>query len=92
MHNAHMYYVLLESANMPKTIQMLKELGVYAVFHYVPLHLSPAGMRYSKSSGELPVTNKQAGRLVRLPLWVGLNEEQQAYVVDCLEKCLRSWD
>jgi len=89
-HNAHMYYVLLESANVQKTLQRLKELGVYAVFHYVPLHLSPAGVHFGRSCGDLPVTNRQAGRLIRLPLWVGLTHDQQTYVVNCLEQCIKA--
>ena len=89
-HNAHMFYVLLESVNVQKTLQRLKELGVYAVFHYVPLHLSPAGVHFGRSCGDLPVTNRQAGRLIRLPLWVGLTHDQQTYVVNCLEQCIKA--
>jgi dTDP-4-amino-4,6-dideoxygalactose transaminase len=54
------------------------------VFHYVPLHSSPAGLRYGRVHGELDVTNRQAEQLIRLPLWVGLTEVQQLRVVEVL--------
>lgn len=84
-HNAHMYYVLLDPGIDRQTV--LDEFGrnnIWSVFHYVPLHSSPAGQRYGRAHGTLEVTDRQAGRLVRLPLWVGLTEEQQNRVVDVL--------
>jgi len=89
-HNAHMYYVLLPKASQRQMV--LRELNrhqVNAVFHYVPLHSSPAGQRYSRTHGDLPVTNSTAARLIRLPLWVGLSEAQQEEVVRILEKAIR---
>lgn len=53
-------------------INELKKLGVSAVFHYIPLHSSPGGVRYGKASGLLPVTDEYSERLVRLSMWVGL--------------------
>lgn len=83
-HNAHMYYVLLPNqAHRDELIVKLKEQGVNAVFHYVPLHSSPAGLRFSKTNSELPVTNDVAGRLLRLPLWCGL-EPHQKEVIDAV--------
>ena len=74
-HNAHMYYLLLEDLNVRTTLmQYLKEKGVNTVFHYVPLHSSPAGRRYGRVSHELPVTDSVSNRLLRLPLFVGLKE------------------
>ena len=74
-HNAHMYYVLLPTpAHRTEFIAGMKERGVGAVFHYVPLHSAPAGLRYARAHGELKVTNDVSDRLVRLPLWVGLEE------------------
>lgn len=85
-HNAHMYYVLLESlAQRTALIENLKEQGVNAVFHYVPLHDSPAGKKYGRVSGELRNTEMLADHLLRLPLWIGMTEKQQAKVVKCLE-------
>jgi len=80
-HNAHMYYILLpDLARRTAFIDRLKRVGVNSVFHYIPLHSSPAGKRYGRPHGDLPVTNDISDRLVRLPLWVGL-EDQQAEVI-----------
>lgn len=75
-HNAHMYYLLASSAEArPRLIKRLAASGVQAVFHYVPLHSSPAGRRYGRASGALAVTDDVAARLVRLPLWTGMPDE-----------------
>lgn len=72
-HNAHMYYVLLESlAQRTQLISAMRERDIYPVFHYVPLHSSPAGRRFARCHGELPMTDQLADRLLRLPLWTGL--------------------
>jgi dTDP-4-amino-4,6-dideoxygalactose transaminase len=88
-HNAHMYYVLLaDGLDRQQVLNELKRNGVHCVFHYVPLHSSPAGQRYGRTHGDLQVTDKQSERLVRLPLWVGLSEEQQQQVVEVLSSAL----
>jgi dTDP-4-amino-4,6-dideoxygalactose transaminase len=75
VHNAHMYYLLLRDLeDRTAFIARLKQAGVGAVFHYVPLHSSPAGMRYGRAAGALPVTDSTTDRLVRMPLWVGLED------------------
>jgi dTDP-4-amino-4,6-dideoxygalactose transaminase len=80
-HNAHMYYLLLaDLAARTEFIRRLKEAGIGAVFHYVPLHSAPAGQRYGRVHGDLKVTDDIAERLVRLPLWLGL-ETQQAEII-----------
>ncbi len=88
-HNAHMYQVLLPGARArDRFIADLKAQGIQCVFHYVPLHASPAGMRYGRASGPLPHTEDLAARLVRLPLWLGLEahlDEVIARVLDALE-------
>lgn len=88
-HNAHMYYLLLE--NEKKRNWFLEELNkkynVNAVFHYVPLHDSPAGSKYGKSYGSLSNTVNLSRRIVRLPIWVGL-EPQQSYVIESVIKIL----
>lgn len=90
-HNAHMYYVLLApNIDREQLLSQLKSSGVYAVFHYVPLHSSPAGIRYGKATGSLSVTNDLSERLVRLPLWIGLTEELQNRVICELEDCVKS--
>jgi dTDP-4-amino-4,6-dideoxygalactose transaminase len=69
-HNAHMYYLLLGSRDeRDALISYLGERRIKAVFHYVPLHRSPAGERYGRAAGSLAVTDDLSGRLVRLPLW-----------------------
>ena len=72
-HNAHLYYLLLPSVEMRQhVIGELTAAGVGAIFHYVPLHSSPAGRRFGRTSGSLPVTDDVANRIVRLPMWPGL--------------------
>ena len=84
-HNAHMYYVLLApEIDRQKVLDEFKRNDIWSVFHYVPLHSSPAGQRYGRTHGTLDVTNRQSERLVRLPLWIGLAEQQQLRVVDVL--------
>lgn len=86
-HNGHMYYVLLApEIDRQKVLDELKHNDIGAVFHYVPLHSSPAGQRYGRVHGVLNVTDRQSERLVRLPLWVGLTEAQQDKVVNVLAK------
>ncbi len=85
-HNAHMYYVLLNTmTNRESILAEFRRMNIGAVFHYVPLHSSPAGQRYGRVHGEMNVTDKQSSRLVRLPLWVGLTNEQQNRVVETLK-------
>lgn len=84
-HNAHMYYVLLAPGiDRQKVLEKFKFNNIASVFHYVPLHSSPAGQRYARVHGSLNVTIDQSERLIRLPLWVGLTEEQQDRVIDVL--------
>ncbi|CDZ67913.1 TDP-4-oxo-6-deoxy-D-glucose transaminase [Neorhizobium galegae bv. orientalis] len=88
-HNAHMYYVLLApEIDRQKVLSELKRSNIFSVFHYVPLHSSPAGKRYGRAQGDLQVTNIQSERLVRLPLWVDLTAEQQEYVVRVLKDAI----
>ncbi len=69
--NAHMYYLLLpNAASRNDLIKYLKQRNVHAVFHYVPLHSSPAGLRYGRTSGTLINTDQISERLLRLPLWI----------------------
>lgn len=85
-HNAHMYYVLLApGVDRQRVLDEFKKNDISCVFHYVPLHSSPAGLKYGRAHGKLDVTTKQAERLVRLPLWVGLSHEQQDNVIDILK-------
>ena len=84
-HNAHMYYIILAPEfNRQEVLDAFKHHDIFPVFHYVPLHSSPAGQRYGRFHGELKITNQQSERLVRLPLWVGLSSEQQDRVIQIL--------
>lgn len=74
-HNAHMYYLLLPSIEARTAfIAALRERGVAAVFHYIPLHSSPAGRRHGRVHGDVSVTDAISERLVRMPLWIGLED------------------
>ncbi len=80
-HNAHMYYLLLpDLAARTAFIAALKAAGIHTVFHYVPLHSAPAGQRYGRARGDLPVTCNISDRLVRLPLWLGVEEYQEGII------------
>lgn len=78
VHNAHMYYVLMpDLATRTAAMDKLKSIGVQTVFHYVPLHSAPAGRKYGRThGGELKVTDDIADRLLRLPMWVGMEDRQ----------------
>nr|WP_316644614.1 dTDP-4-amino-4,6-dideoxygalactose transaminase [uncultured Roseateles sp.] len=85
-HNAHMYYVLLPNlALRTQFIARLKEVGIYSVFHYVPLHSAPFGLHVARSHGDMSHTTDLSDRLVRLPLWVGLEEHQAEVIQKILE-------
>lgn len=76
-----MYYLLLPSlAERTRFIAGLKEAGVSTVFHYVPLHSSPHGETVSRSHGDMSNTSELSGRLIRLPLWVGLEHSQDEVI------------
>lgn len=83
VQNAHMYYILLNSLpQRTEVIARLKAAGVNSVFHYVPLHSSPAGRKYGRASGELKHTEALSDRLLRLPLWVGLDDAQDTVITE----------
>lgn len=75
VHNAHMFYIKLKDLEeRTKFIAFLKEKGITAVFHYVPLHSAPAGQKYGEFHGEDNYTTKESERLVRLPLYYGIGD------------------
>jgi dTDP-4-amino-4,6-dideoxygalactose transaminase len=89
VHNAHMFYLLLPDLDKRTAfIDGLKARDIGAVFHYIPLHTSPAGRRYCRTSGSLTVTESVSDRLVRMPLWIGLEDEQER-VLTAAEQLLR---
>ena len=86
--NAHMYYVLLpDGGRRARLIERLRARGIMSVFHYVPLHSSPAGRRFGRPSGAMTHTDDLSARLLRLPLWIGLDPavvEQIALEIEAL--------
>jgi dTDP-4-amino-4,6-dideoxygalactose transaminase len=89
-HNAHIYYVLFNSLEQrTEVLRALLRRDVNAVFHYVPLHSSPAGRRYGRVHGRLPNTEAAGERLLRLPLWNGITEGQALRVVECVAAAVR---
>jgi dTDP-4-amino-4,6-dideoxygalactose transaminase len=88
-HNAHMFYALLQdAAARPHVLRELNARGVNAVFHYVPLHSSPAGLRFGRTAGSMAVTDDASARLVRLPLYADMPDEAVAQVVDATSHLL----
>lgn len=88
-HNAHMYYVLLaKEIDRQCVLDYLKMKCVNAVFHYVPLHSSEGGNRYCRTNGDLSITDRQADRIIRLPLWIGLSVDDQSKVISALSSAL----
>lgn len=86
-HNAHMYYIKLEDE--PKRaalINYLKEQDISTVFHYVPLHSAPAGLKYGRFHGEDNYTTKESERLLRLPMYYNMKKEDKEKVVEAIHR------
>jgi dTDP-4-amino-4,6-dideoxygalactose transaminase len=82
--NAHTYFLILRDASArTRFIQTLRREEIHAVFHYVPLHSSPAGRKYGRACGTLHVTDDLSARLARLPLWIGLGPSQEHVIERC---------
>ena len=82
-HNAHMFYLKTKDLEeRTALINFLKEKDILAVFHYVPLHSAPAGLKYGRFHGEDVYTTKESDRLVRLPLYYGLKPEEVSYICE----------
>ena len=90
-HNAHIYYVILQQGiDRSMILEQMKAKGVHAVFHYVPLHSSPAGKIFGRVQGKLENTDQLAERLIRLPLWIGMSDSEQERVVEALGLAIQS--
>ncbi len=89
-HNGHLFYLLLRDLDDRQAfLAALREAGVYAVFHYVPLHSAPGGRKFGRTSGDLPVTTDVADQLVRLPLYYDMGGDGARVLesaLACLEK------
>lgn len=91
IHNAHMYYLKLKDfATRQKFIHMMNQKGIMTPFHYIPLHESPAGMMFGKFCGEDHFTTIESERLVRLPLYFNMGDEQVMSVVDAVYEVMES--
>ena len=83
VHNAHMFYVKASGLEeRTKLEKFLKANGIWAVFHYVPLHSAPAGIKFGRFHGVDEYTTKESERLLRLPLYYGLKEEEVSYICE----------
>jgi dTDP-4-amino-4,6-dideoxygalactose transaminase len=81
--NGHIFYILTGSLEeRSRLIEYLKMDGIHATFHYIPLHSSPAGSRFGRVSGEMKYTNETSGRILRLPLYYEMKEEEILRVVE----------
>ena len=84
-HNAHMFYIKAKDLEeRTRLIDFLRKKEIYAVFHYIPLHSSPAGCKFGRFNGEDKFTTKESERLVRLPMWYGLKSSDVEYVCSCV--------
>ncbi len=81
----HMFYVIMPSFESRQAlISHLADLGILPVFHYLPLHLSPMGLRFGGHQGDCPVTEDLADRLLRFPFFTGMSSSEQAQVIDAV--------
>ena len=87
VHNAHMFYIKAKDIEeRTALIAHLKEHEIMSVFHYIPLHTAPAGLKFARFHGEDRYTTKESERLARLPLYYGLTLEQVDYISDMVKK------
>ena len=90
VHNAHMFYIKAKDLEeRTELIQYLKSNGISAPFHYVPLHSSPAGMKYGRFAGEDRYTTRESERLLRLPMYYGITEQDVGTVVEAVKSFYR---
>lgn len=81
-HNAHMFYIKCKDLETRTAyIDFMKQNNILCVFHYVPLHSAPAGIRFGRFDGEDEYTTVESERLVRLPLYYHLDDANQDYII-----------
>ena len=89
VHNAHMFYIKARDLEQrTRFISYMKEHGVQCVFHYIPLHSAPAGLKFGRFHGEDEYTTKESERLVRLPLYYGMTQEDREKVITGVKEVL----
>ena len=85
VHNAHMYYIKLKDLDERSNfLQFMRDREIGCVFHYVPLHSAPAGRKFGRFHGEDTYTTVESDRLVRLPMYYGITDEDKKTVVDSI--------
>ena len=91
VHNAHMFYIKVKDLEeRTALIEYLKENEIGAVFHYIPLHSAPAGRKYGEFHGEDKYTTRESERLVRLPMYYGLKQQEVEFVVEKIEAFMKA--
>ena len=87
--NYHLFYILLPSEQKRNLLmERLRDAGIQAIFHYIPLHTSPMGAKFGYREGDLPITESISGRLLRLPLYPDLEKGKQESVVTMLKESI----
>lgn len=87
VHNAHMFYIkAADIRERTALIEHLKQNEIHSVFHYIPLHTAPAGLKFGRFHGEDRYTTRESERLARLPMYYGLTLEQVDYICDAVKK------
>jgi len=90
-HNGHLYYLLFPSLQRRSLVlEQLNQAGINAVFHYVPLHSSTAGQKYGRAHGDLSHTQYAGDGVVRLPLWVGMEDKQIKQIIEAVIEVVKS--
>ncbi|MBR1876703.1 MAG: dTDP-4-amino-4,6-dideoxygalactose transaminase, partial [Lachnospiraceae bacterium] len=86
-HNAHMFYIKTKNLEeRTRLIDFLKSKEILSVFHYIPLHSAPAGLKYGRFNGEDRYTTKESERLLRLPMYYGLKETEVGYICEKIKE------
>ena len=89
--NGHLFYVIVQTeSERDALLAYLDSCGVNAVFHYVPLHESPVGQRVGRCAGDMTNTSNISRRLIRLPCYLGLTDEQQGRVIELVHRFFES--
>ncbi len=87
--NFHMFYIILENESIRnRTLKLLKRSDINAVFHYIPLHISSMGLKLGYKIGDFPLTEDLANRLIRLPLYYELKDNEISYIIDKIKEIL----
>lgn len=90
VHNGHMFYIKVKDLEeRTKLISYLREKGILAVFHYIPLHSSPAGYKYGRFNGDDRYTTKESEKLLRLPMYFNIDNNDLLYIIEAVKTFFR---